>query len=47
LTPEGRPFLDFTLEWIDAEYGSVEGYFEKQLGFDAADIEKLRAMYRH
>ena len=47
LTPEGRPFLDFTLEWIDTEYGSVEGYFEKQLGFSAADIEKLRAMYRH
>lgn len=46
LTPEGRPFLDFTLEWIDTEYGSVEGYFEKQLGFSAADIEKLRAMYR-
>ena len=46
LTPEGRPFLDFTLEWIDAEYGSVEAYFERQLGFSAADIEKLRAMYR-
>lgn len=47
LTPEGRPFLDFTLEWIDEEYGSVEAYFERQLGFSAADIEKLRAMYRH
>lgn len=46
LTPDGRPFLDFTLEWIDTEYGSVEGYFEKQLGFSSADIEKLRAMYR-
>lgn len=32
-------------EVIDRNYGSVEGYLNKELGISAADIEKLQSLY--
>ncbi|KAM5437270.1 hypothetical protein McanMca71_001119 [Microsporum canis] len=31
-----------TLEWLDEEYGSVEGYLKKEIGFTDDDIEKIK-----
>jgi protein-tyrosine phosphatase len=44
-TPDHKPLLAFAFEEIEAKYGSVEGYLDKELGVSAADIAKLRAMY--
>lgn len=31
-----------TLEWIDADYGGVEGYMKDALGFSEVDIRKIK-----
>ena len=45
VTPDGVPYLAFVLERIRDEYGSVEGYAEKELGMDARDLAELRRKY--
>jgi protein-tyrosine phosphatase len=42
---QGRSLLDFALAEVETRYGSIEAYLDKELGVDAADIAKLRAMY--
>jgi protein-tyrosine phosphatase len=42
---EGRPFLRGAFEEIEAKWGSVEGYLDKQVGVSPADIETLRRLY--
>ncbi|MGN0920653.1 MAG: tyrosine-protein phosphatase [Cellvibrio sp.] len=41
----GKPYLVYTFEAIEAEYGSLEKYFEKELGINKAKMELLRAIY--
>ncbi len=38
-------FLQAAFEAMDADFGGLDGYLEKGLGLDAAQREKLRAMY--
>lgn len=45
VTPEQKPLLAFAFDEIEAKYGSVDAYLEKELGVTAADRAKLRAMY--
>lgn len=45
VTPDGVPYLAFVLERIRDEYGSVEGYAEKELGIDAQGLADLRRKY--
>lgn len=44
-TDEGKPFIEYTFEVLDAEYGSVEGYLKHEVGLTDADIAKLRNIY--
>jgi protein-tyrosine phosphatase len=41
----GVALLQQTFDEIDAHWGSVDNYLDKQLGIDAADIARLRAAY--
>ncbi len=45
LTREGVPYLHFALAQVEADYGSVEAFLEKELGVDAADRAVLRDRY--
>ncbi|TVS15538.1 MAG: tyrosine-protein phosphatase [Gammaproteobacteria bacterium] len=45
MTPEGRPFLKYALEYIENAYGSVDAYLEAQLGVDGAARRQLKSMY--
>jgi protein-tyrosine phosphatase len=42
---KGRPLLQDAFEQIESEYGSVTNYLARELGVDAKDIAKLRALY--
>lgn len=42
---EGKSLLLGSFAAIDAKYGSVEGYLEKEIGVTPADIAALRATY--
>lgn len=42
---DGEAQLSKILRAIDTEYGSVLGYLDKELGVDAADVARLRALY--
>jgi protein-tyrosine phosphatase len=42
---EKRAYLEFALAEVEGRWGSVEAYLDKELGVDAADIARLRAMY--
>ena len=42
---QGRPYLDYALEEIEKNWGSVENYLDKVLGVDKAKIARLRALY--
>lgn len=44
---DGVPFLTFTLDAIEAQYGSVLNFLEAELGVDDAEIAQLRAQYLH
>ena len=44
-TEEGKPFIEYTFEVLDTEYGSVEGYLKREVGLTDADIAKLRNIY--
>ena len=38
-------FLEAAFEAVDAEYGSLEGYFRKGLGLEDAQMQRLRTLY--
>lgn len=44
-TPKGNSHLAQFFEMIDKDYGSVDLYLDKELGIDASDIKRLRALY--
>lgn len=44
-TEEGKPFIEYTFEVLDTEYGSVEGYLKREVGLTDEDIAKLRNIY--
>ncbi len=37
--------FESTLDWIDSQYGSLQTYLEKALGFTAEDQEKMKRKY--
>lgn len=41
----GQPLLQHSLDEINARWGSVETYLDKELGVDKAAIARLRALY--
>ena len=43
--PDNTPFLQYALEEIDAKYGSVENYLDKEIGVSARDIKRLKKLY--
>ena len=45
VTADGVPYLAFVIERIRDEYGSVEGYAEKELGMDGEDLAELKRKY--
>ena len=45
LDSQGRPYLGYALDEIEAKWGSVENYLDKVLGMDKAKIARLRALY--
>lgn len=45
MTAEGRPFLDFALDRIEADYGSIEGFMTEGLGLSAAQLQSIRELY--
>jgi protein-tyrosine phosphatase len=44
-TPEGKPYLAFALEQIDAQWGSVDTYLQNEIGLTSIDLAALRANY--
>jgi protein-tyrosine phosphatase len=44
-TPKGNSHLAQFFEMIDKEHGGIAAYLEKELGIDARDTERLRALY--
>lgn len=44
-TEDGRPFIAFTFDVIEKEYGSVEGYLMQEVGLTEADLQKLKDLY--
>ncbi len=44
-TEDGRPFIAFTFDVIEKEYGSVEGYLKREVGLTDKNILKLQEMY--
>ncbi|MDE2596576.1 MAG: tyrosine-protein phosphatase [Sphingomonadales bacterium] len=44
-TAEGKAFLSFALEEIEAKWGSVDGYLKAELGLGPTEIRSLRARY--
>lgn len=45
LTEAGVPFLNFALAQVEADYGSVDAFLEKELGVDARDRQQLQERY--
>jgi protein-tyrosine phosphatase len=45
MTEDGKAYLSATFEEIDARWGSVENYLDKELGVDAVKLAALRAEY--
>lgn len=45
VTPQGVPFITFTLDAIEQSHGSVAAYLEQELGVDATALERLRGLY--
>ena len=41
------PFLQFALNAIEENYGSVLGYLDSELGIGAEEVELLRSLYLH
>lgn len=45
VTTDGEPYLVFALRRIEADYGSIEAFLEREAGVDADDIARLRQLY--
>ncbi|HKP77987.1 MAG TPA: tyrosine-protein phosphatase [Phenylobacterium sp.] len=45
LDSQQHSYLEAALAEVESRYGSVEAYLDKELGVNAADLAKLRAMY--
>ncbi|TXS95411.1 tyrosine-protein phosphatase [Parahaliea maris] len=45
ITAEGIPYLYYALQQIEADYGSVLAYMDRELGVDAADVARLKELY--
>jgi protein-tyrosine phosphatase len=45
LTEEGVPYLHYALAQLEADYGSVEAFLERELAVDADDLAALRQRY--
>jgi len=45
MTAEGKPYLDFAIEEMNARWGGVDGYLRREIGLTPADIARLRARY--
>ena len=45
MTADGKPFLDFAFAEIDAKWGSIDSYLQKELGIGPHEIARLRADY--
>jgi protein-tyrosine phosphatase len=45
VTKEGRDFLSFAFDAIEAKWGSVDNYLQQEIGLKPADIAKLRKTY--
>lgn len=45
MTEDGTPYIAATFAEIDARWGSVEAYLDKELGVDAVKLAALRAEY--
>ena len=43
--PDGKAFLSYAFEEVEARYGSVDGYLEKEVGVSKLDLVRLRAAY--
>lgn len=44
-TEDGTSFLSFAFDAIEAQYGSVNNYLQKEIGLDETKIAKLKALY--
>lgn len=44
-TEDGKPFIAYTFDEIEAEYGSVKAYLQKEVGLSGADLKRLKALY--
>ncbi|MFV8816147.1 tyrosine-protein phosphatase [Haliea sp. E17] len=45
ITEEGIPYLYYALAQIEADYGSVPAFLDRELGVSAADIDTLKTLY--
>ncbi|MFU8764565.1 MAG: tyrosine-protein phosphatase [Haliea sp.] len=45
VTAEGVPFLAYTLDRIEQDYGSVAAFLDKEIGVDPMELAQLRARY--
>lgn len=45
ITEEGIPYLYYALQQIEADYGSVMAFMERELDVEAADVAALREQY--
>jgi len=45
VTAEGVPFLAYTLDRIEQDYGSVAAFLDKEIGVDSMELAQLRARY--
>jgi len=45
MTADGVPYLQFALQKIEQDYGSVNGYLASELGVSEADIATLKSLY--
>jgi protein-tyrosine phosphatase len=41
----GKSFLSFSMAEIDQKWGSIDRYFEVEIGLKKADIARLRSLY--
>ena len=44
-TPSGKPFLSYTFDVLESDYGSVEGYLTRAVNLRQSDLKRLRELY--
>ncbi|MCB1647633.1 MAG: tyrosine-protein phosphatase [Pseudomonadales bacterium] len=45
MTKDGIPYIYFTFDQIEKDYGSVEAYLVRELGVSTTDLQRLRSLY--